>query len=144
MVRSYPYRKIAIDDGLQICKIAYTNRLAPNAITSEPSSYFKGFTQDGGKAIRSRHDVNSPQSLIMLSTLILPLFALSAVSASPFTAHSIAARSIAAHTAAARSIAASSTTPVAAAWYAGWHATEGFPLSSISWEKYNTLYYSFA
>ncbi|KAG0692802.1 glycoside hydrolase family 18 protein, partial [Suillus ampliporus] len=33
---------------------------------------------------------------------------------------------------------------VVATWYAGWHATEGFPLSSVSWEKYNTLYYSFA
>ncbi|KAG1829648.1 chitinase [Suillus variegatus] len=75
----------------------------------------------------------------MLSTLILPLFALSAVSASPFTAHSNAARSFAAHSNAARS-----TKPVAAAWYAGWHATAGFPLSSIVWEKYNTLYYSFA
>jgi chitinase len=81
----------------------------------------------------------------MLSTLVLPLFALSVVSASPFTAHSIAARSnIAAHSIAARSTAARSTKPVAAAWYAGWHATEGFPLSSINWEKYDTLYYSFA
>ncbi|KAG2039741.1 glycoside hydrolase family 18 protein [Suillus americanus] len=81
----------------------------------------------------------------MLSPLVLPLFALSVVSASPFAAHSIAARSnIAAHSIAARSIAAHSTTPIAAAWYAGWHATEGFPLSSISWEKYNTLFYSFA
>ena len=34
--------------------------------------------------------------------------------------------------------------PVAAAWYAGWHATEGFPLSDISWDKYTTLIYSFA
>ncbi|KAG9316848.1 glycoside hydrolase family 18 protein [Chiua virens] len=34
--------------------------------------------------------------------------------------------------------------PVAAAWYAGWHATEGFPLSAVSWDKYNTLIYSFA
>ncbi|KAF8836466.1 glycoside hydrolase family 18 protein [Paxillus ammoniavirescens] len=32
---------------------------------------------------------------------------------------------------------------VAAAWYAGWHATEGFPLSDVSWDKYNTLIYSF-
>ncbi|KAG1812215.1 glycoside hydrolase family 18 protein [Suillus subaureus] len=76
----------------------------------------------------------------MLSTLVLPLFALSVVSANPFAAHS----NTAAHSIAARSIAARSTTPIAAAWYAGWHATEGFPLSSISWEKYNTLYYSFA
>ncbi|KAG9316850.1 glycoside hydrolase family 18 protein [Chiua virens] len=34
--------------------------------------------------------------------------------------------------------------PIAAAWYAGWHATKGFPLSSIPWDKYNTLIYSFA
>ncbi|KAF9227060.1 glycoside hydrolase family 18 protein [Gyrodon lividus] len=34
--------------------------------------------------------------------------------------------------------------PVAAAWYAGWHATNGFPLSDVSWHKYNTLVYSFA
>lgn len=34
--------------------------------------------------------------------------------------------------------------PVAAAWYAGYHATEGFPLSAVSWDKYNTLIYSFA
>ncbi|KAF9232669.1 glycoside hydrolase family 18 protein [Melanogaster broomeanus] len=31
---------------------------------------------------------------------------------------------------------------IAAAWYAAWHATE-FPLSKVSWEKYNTLIYSF-
>jgi len=31
--------------------------------------------------------------------------------------------------------------PVAAAWYAGWG---GFPLSAVSWDKYNTLIYSFA
>ncbi|KAG2135820.1 glycoside hydrolase family 18 protein [Suillus clintonianus] len=61
----------------------------------------------------------------MLSTIILPLLSLSAaVSANP--------------------LAARSTTPVVATWYAGWHATEGFPLSSVSWDKYNTLYYSFA
>ena len=34
--------------------------------------------------------------------------------------------------------------PVAAAWYAAWHATTGFPLSAVSWDKYNTLIYSFA
>ncbi|KAI9571659.1 glycoside hydrolase family 18 protein [Boletus coccyginus] len=34
--------------------------------------------------------------------------------------------------------------PVAATWYAGWHATQGFPLSAVSWHKYNTLFYSFA
>ncbi|KIK75153.1 glycoside hydrolase family 18 protein, partial [Paxillus rubicundulus Ve08.2h10] len=33
--------------------------------------------------------------------------------------------------------------PVAAAWYAGWHATDGFLLSDVSWDKYNTLIYSF-
>ena len=33
---------------------------------------------------------------------------------------------------------------VAAAWYTGWHATEGFPLGKVSWDKYNTLIYSFA
>ncbi|KAG1736822.1 glycoside hydrolase family 18 protein [Suillus lakei] len=60
----------------------------------------------------------------MLSIFAVPLLALSAVSAS---------------TPAARS-----TSPVIGAWYAGWHATEGFPLSSVSWGKYNTLYYSFA
>ncbi|KAG1725270.1 glycoside hydrolase family 18 protein [Suillus paluster] len=60
----------------------------------------------------------------MLSIFVVPLLALSAVSAS---------------TPAARS-----TTPIVATWYAGWHATEGFPLSSVSWEKYNTIYYSFA
>ncbi|KAF8444899.1 glycoside hydrolase family 18 protein [Boletus edulis BED1] len=36
--------------------------------------------------------------------------------------------------------------PVAAAWYTGWHAsgTKAFPLSAVSWDKYNTLIYSFA
>lgn len=33
---------------------------------------------------------------------------------------------------------------VAAAWYTGWHATEGFPLGKVSWDRYNTLIYSFA
>ena len=42
------------------------------------------------------------------------------------------------------SLASTSGEPVAAAWYTGWHATEGFPLSDVSWDKYNTLYYSFA
>ncbi|KAG2039671.1 glycoside hydrolase family 18 protein [Suillus americanus] len=66
----------------------------------------------------------------MLSAFLLPLLALTNVTAaSPLTA---------------RSIAAHSTTPVIATWYAGWHATDGFPLSSVSWDKYNTLYYSFA
>ncbi|KAF8549765.1 glycoside hydrolase family 18 protein [Imleria badia] len=38
-------------------------------------------------------------------------------------------------------------TSVAAAWYAGWHATgveHAFPLTSVPWGKYNTLVYSFA
>jgi chitinase len=35
------------------------------------------------------------------------------------------------------------TSQVAATWYAGWHATE-YPLSSVSWSKYNTVYYAFA
>ncbi|KAG2039732.1 glycoside hydrolase family 18 protein [Suillus americanus] len=35
---------------------------------------------------------------------------------------------------------------VAGAWYAGWHATgtDAYPPSDISWDKYNTMYYSFA
>ncbi|TFK43785.1 glycoside hydrolase family 18 protein [Crucibulum laeve] len=33
---------------------------------------------------------------------------------------------------------------VAAAWYAGWHADTGFPLSSVSWSKYTHLTYTFA
>ncbi|KAF9481870.1 glycoside hydrolase family 18 protein [Pholiota conissans] len=33
---------------------------------------------------------------------------------------------------------------VAAAWYAGWHADAGFPLSNVSWAKYTHLTYSFA
>ncbi|KAG1739311.1 glycoside hydrolase family 18 protein [Suillus lakei] len=33
---------------------------------------------------------------------------------------------------------------VAGAWYAGWHATNGYPLSNVSWDKYTTMYYSFA
>ncbi|KAF8840849.1 glycoside hydrolase, partial [Paxillus ammoniavirescens] len=32
---------------------------------------------------------------------------------------------------------------IAAAWYAGQHATEGFPLSNVHWDKYNTLIYSY-
>ncbi|KAF5321759.1 hypothetical protein D9619_000582 [Psilocybe cf. subviscida] len=36
------------------------------------------------------------------------------------------------------------TTKVAAAWYAGWHADAGFPLSSVPWSKYTHLTYSFA
>lgn len=61
----------------------------------------------------------------MLSTFLLPLLALTniGVSANPL---------------------ARPPRPVKATWYAGWHATEGFPLSSISWSKYNTLFYSFA
>lgn len=63
-------------------------------------------------------------SLPMLSIFVVPLLALSVVSAS--------------------APATRSTSPVVGAWYAGWHATEGLPLSSVSWGKYNTLYYSFA
>ena len=33
---------------------------------------------------------------------------------------------------------------VVAGWYTGWHATTGFPLSDVSWDKYNTLIYAFA
>jgi hypothetical protein len=33
---------------------------------------------------------------------------------------------------------------IAQAWYTGWHATEGFPLSSVSWDKYTHLTYAFA
>ncbi|KAF9567358.1 chitinase [Agrocybe pediades] len=33
---------------------------------------------------------------------------------------------------------------VASAWYAGWHADAGFPLSKVSWSKYTHLTYSFA
>jgi len=33
---------------------------------------------------------------------------------------------------------------VASAWYAGWHSTEGFPLSKVSWSKYTHLTYAFA
>jgi len=67
----------------------------------------------------------------MLFTFFLSLLALTSINVS---ANPLDARSIAAH----------STAPVKAAWYAGWHATDGFPLSSVSWDKYNTLYYSFA
>ncbi|KZV65853.1 glycoside hydrolase family 18 protein [Peniophora sp. CONT] len=37
-----------------------------------------------------------------------------------------------------------SSTPVAASWFAGWHANEGFPLSAVSWDKYTHITYSFA
>ncbi|KAJ3515107.1 hypothetical protein NMY22_g14535 [Coprinellus aureogranulatus] len=33
---------------------------------------------------------------------------------------------------------------VAAAWFAGWHATNGFPLSKVPWSKYTHLTYAFA
>ncbi|KAJ8518111.1 hypothetical protein ONZ45_g4793 [Pleurotus djamor] len=36
-----------------------------------------------------------------------------------------------------------SSSSVAAAWYAGWHA-EDFPISSVSWSKYTILTYAFA
>ena len=32
---------------------------------------------------------------------------------------------------------------VAAAWYASWHANKGYPLSSVNWNNYNTMYYAF-
>lgn len=44
---------------------------------------------------------------------------------------------------AASSVTRSSNSQVAAGWYAGWHATD-YPLSEVSWNKYNTMYYSFA
>ncbi|KAG2148689.1 glycoside hydrolase family 18 protein [Suillus bovinus] len=65
----------------------------------------------------------------MLSIFLLSLLVLININISPLAAHSISARY---------------TKPVVATWYAGWHATEGFPLSSVSWNKYNTMYYSFA
>lgn len=34
--------------------------------------------------------------------------------------------------------------PVATAWYAGWHADEGFPLEAVPWSKYTQLTYAFA
>ncbi|KIK76574.1 glycoside hydrolase family 18 protein [Paxillus rubicundulus Ve08.2h10] len=36
------------------------------------------------------------------------------------------------------------TQPVAAAWYTGWRALDGLPLSHVSWDKYNTLIYAVA
>jgi GH18 family chitinase len=38
----------------------------------------------------------------------------------------------------------SPTSAVATSWYAAWHATTGFPLSKVSWNKYTHLTYSFA
>lgn len=40
--------------------------------------------------------------------------------------------------------AARSKSKIAISWYAGWHSTEGFPLSKVSWNKYTHLTYSFA
>lgn len=40
--------------------------------------------------------------------------------------------------------ASSTPSKVAAAWYAGWHADAGFPLSEVPWSKYTHLTYSFA
>ncbi|KZV72372.1 glycoside hydrolase family 18 protein [Peniophora sp. CONT] len=34
--------------------------------------------------------------------------------------------------------------PVAATWFAGWHADQGFSVSNISWDKYTHITYSFA
>ncbi|KAG1725422.1 glycoside hydrolase family 18 protein [Suillus paluster] len=39
---------------------------------------------------------------------------------------------------------AQASSNIAGAWYYGWHATQGAPVSNISWDKYNTMYYSFA
>ncbi|KAG2358104.1 chitinase [Suillus spraguei] len=60
----------------------------------------------------------------MLSILTVPLLALCSVSASESAVQS------------------PPSPPVMAAWYTSSHATE-FPLSSVSWGKYNTMYYSF-
>ncbi|KIJ18459.1 chitinase [Paxillus involutus ATCC 200175] len=38
----------------------------------------------------------------------------------------------------------SPTKPVAAAWYTGWRALDGLPLSDVSWDRYNTLIYAVA
>ncbi|RDB20192.1 Chitinase A1 [Hypsizygus marmoreus] len=38
----------------------------------------------------------------------------------------------------------STSNKVATAWYAGWHSTNGFPLSKVSWSKYTHLTYAFA
>ncbi|KAI0808117.1 chitinase [Fomes fomentarius] len=34
--------------------------------------------------------------------------------------------------------------PIATAWYAGWHADQGFPLEAVPWSKYTHLTYAFA
>lgn len=60
----------------------------------------------------------------MLSILAVPLLALCSVSASKPTAES-------------------TPSPVMGAWYTSSHAAKEFPLSSVSWRKYNTMYYSF-
>ncbi|KAG1751290.1 glycoside hydrolase family 18 protein [Suillus paluster] len=41
---------------------------------------------------------------------------------------------------------AQASSKVAGAWYAGWHATgtNAYPPSKVNWDKYNTMYYSFA
>ncbi|KAL0580742.1 hypothetical protein V5O48_001300 [Marasmius crinis-equi] len=33
---------------------------------------------------------------------------------------------------------------ISTAWYASWHATEGFPLENVPWSKYTQLTYAFA
>ncbi|KAG2078201.1 glycoside hydrolase family 18 protein [Suillus decipiens] len=60
----------------------------------------------------------------MLSIFAVPLLALCSVSASKPTAES-------------------TPSPVMGAWYTSSHAAKDFPLSSVSWRKYNTMYYSF-
>lgn len=37
-----------------------------------------------------------------------------------------------------------SVSKVATAWFAGWHANAGFPVSEVSWDKYTELTYAFA
>lgn len=39
---------------------------------------------------------------------------------------------------------ASNSSLVASSYFAGYHADEGFPVSSIPWEKYNNVIYAFA
>lgn len=36
------------------------------------------------------------------------------------------------------------TKKVATAWFAGWHADQGYPVSKINWSQYTEMAYSFA
>jgi hypothetical protein len=87
--------------------------------------FFRDFSRDGDRYKKSSlvamFTIPIPSMLSIVS--ILPLFALSAVCANMR--------------------ADTSSSPVAATWYGGWEATK-FPPSSVNWEKYNTIYYSFA